>query len=75
MFSIYIVERTGRVTDLSSEQARPLAPGTLYTVGPADRHLVESDDRLHIVSVFNPPLSGDEALAPGGPVPAGPEGA
>ncbi len=75
----YIAAGTGRVTDLGNGDSWPLAPGSLYTVGPGDRHLVEPDEALHIVSVFAPPLNGDEAhdadgsYPPTGPVPEGRE--
>ena len=73
----YIVDGAGRLTDLTTDETWTLAPGTLYTVGPADRHLVEPDGSLHIVSVFCPALTGDEAhdsdgaYPPTGPVPEG----
>ena len=66
----YIVGGTGAVTDLTTHESWPLGPGTLYTVGPVDRHLVEPDDRIHLVSVFNPPLAGDEAHDSDGSYPA-----
>ncbi|MCY4608312.1 MAG: ectoine synthase [bacterium] len=75
----YIVAGRGTVRDLERDRSWPLAPGTLYTVGPKDRHLVDPDDDLHVVSVFNPPLAGDEAhdsdgsYPPTGPVPVGRE--
>lgn len=75
----YIVAGTGTVRDLERDRSWPLAPGTLHTVGPTDRHLVDPDDDLHVVSVFNPPLVGDEAhdsdgaYPPTGPVPEGRE--
>ncbi len=75
----YIVAGTGSVRDLERDRSWPLSPGTLYTVGPTDRHLVDPDDSLHVVSVFNPPLVGDEAhdsdgaYPPTGPVPEGRE--
>ncbi len=75
----YIVAGRGTVRDLERDRSWPLASGTLYTVGPKDRHLVDPDDDLHVVSVFNPPLAGDEAhdsdgsYPPTGPVPEGRE--
>ena len=73
----YVVAGTGTVRDLERNRSWPLVRGTLYTVGPTDRHQIDPDDHLHIVSVFNPPLVGDEthdsdgAYPPTGPVPAG----
>lgn len=56
----FVLSGNGEVTDLSSGETWPLTPGTLYVVGPKDRHRVTSGDGLHILSVFNPPLEGDE---------------
>jgi L-ectoine synthase len=74
--------RAGRATleDRTTGQRWALEPGVLYCVGPRDKHrIVRDDTRLRIISVFNPPLVGDEthdgdgAYPPTGPIPAGPE--
>ena len=45
-----------------------------YYVGPKDRHRVRAQTDIHLLSVFSPPLAGDEqhdedgVLAPSGPV-------
>lgn len=75
----YIVSGQGAVTETATGKCWPLAPGTLYMVGPNDRHLVESAEGLRIISIFNPPLIGDEthdadgSYPPTGPIPPGPE--
>jgi len=49
-------------------------------VGPRDRHRVRAHADTHLLSVFCPPLMGNEqhdedgTLAPRGPVPSGPLG-
>jgi L-ectoine synthase len=71
----FIVSGRGTVTDLSSAQSWPLGPGVLYVVGPNDRHRLELTESTHLVSVFSPPLRGDErhdadgAYPASGPVP------
>ncbi|MEE8533006.1 MAG: ectoine synthase [Alphaproteobacteria bacterium] len=73
----YIVSGHGAVTDVASGESRPLAEGALYTVGPKDRHLLAATTDLRIISIFNPPLVGDEthdedgAYPPTGPLPPG----
>ncbi|MEM7171326.1 MAG: ectoine synthase [Pseudomonadota bacterium] len=71
----YIVSGRGEVTDLTSGESWPLAAGVLYVVGPNDRHrLCFSEDECHI-SIFHPPLTGNErfdsdgAYEPSGPIP------
>ena len=76
----YILSGTGRVADHGTGEVWPLEPGSLYNVGPKDRHRVTAETDLHLVSVFCPPLRGDEqhdadgTLGPSGPVPSGPPG-
>ena len=73
--------RAGRATleDRTTGQRWTLEPGVLYCVGPKDKHhIIRDDARMRIISVFNPPLVGNEthdadgAYPPTGPVPTGP---
>ena len=76
----FILSGRGTVTDLTTGQSWVLESGVLYTVGPNDRHRLVMTEDTHLVSVFCPPLRGDErhdpdgTLAASGPVPPGPEG-
>jgi L-ectoine synthase len=76
----HIISGTGEVTDLATGQSWKLEPSMAYNVGPKDRHRVRAHSDIHLVSVFCPPLLGNEqhdkdgALAPSGPVPPGPLG-
>jgi L-ectoine synthase len=75
----FIVSGLGELEDLSSGQRWPLEPRTVYVVGPNDRHKVHAFDDLLIVSVFNPPIVGDEthdadgSYPPTGSLPEGPK--
>ena len=70
----------GRVEDLTTGQSWAMEPGMMYCVGPNDRHAMHAEEDLHLISVFNPPLRGDEihdgegTLAASGPIPPGPKG-
>jgi L-ectoine synthase len=69
----YIIAGRGEVTDLSSEERWPLAAGILYVVGPNDRHRLLLTQDAHYVSIFCPPLRGDETFdAEGGYAASGP---
>lgn len=70
----YIVSGKGEVTDLTRDTTWALEPGSLYVVGPNDRHRLHlTTDERHI-SIFCPPLTGDErfdadgSYAPSGPI-------
>jgi quercetin dioxygenase-like cupin family protein len=71
----FVLSGRGEVEDLTTRQSWPLGPGVLYVVGPNDRHRLHLTDATHLVSVFCPPLRGDErhdadgAYSASGPVP------
>lgn len=76
----HILGGSGTVSDMDTGRSWELAPGMAYHVGPGDRHRVCADTALHLLSVYCPPLVGDEqhdadgAVAASGPVPPGPAG-
>jgi L-ectoine synthase len=73
-----ILDGTLEVTDRGTGSVHTLGPGGLYVVGPKDRHRLEALSDVHLISVFDPPLTGTEthdadgAYPPTGPVPMGP---
>jgi L-ectoine synthase len=73
-----ILQGHGLLSDLDSGESWPLEAGTMYFVGPDDRHSVAASSDLHLLSIFNPALQGDEqhdeegTLPSTGPLPAGP---
>src|SRR5438094_3463475 len=56
----YIVSGSGELEEVATGRRWPLEPGTIYVVGPEDRHVVRATEDLRLVSVFNPPIVGDE---------------
>ena len=50
----------------------------MYVVGPEDRHVMRAETDMRVVSIFNPPIMGDEdhdadgSYPPTGPTPPGP---
>jgi L-ectoine synthase len=73
-----VIDGTVEVTDYATGKVHRLEAGALYLVGPNDRHHIKAVTDVHIISVFDPPLSGTErpdadgAYPPTGPVPRGP---
>ena len=71
----YILEGEGSVKDQTTGEEWDLAPGTVYVVGPKDRHQIQANTDFYLMSVFNPPLVGDEThdnqggYPPTGPIP------
>lgn len=58
----YIISGRGQVTDLSTEESWSLDAGVTYVVGPNDRHRLLLTEDTHYVSIFCPPLRGDETF-------------
>lgn len=57
----YCIAGKGEILTATGE-SHPIEPGTLYALDQYDPHTLvagESED-MHLVSVFNPPLTGDE---------------
>lgn len=74
----YVLAGSGEVTDKNTGQTVTVEPWTMYVVGPHDPHRFESLTDVHVLSIFDPPLSGEEVhdadgvLPVSGAVPAGP---
>ena len=45
--------------DQTTGEEWDLAPGTVYVVGPKDRHQIQANTDFYLMSVFNPPLVGE----------------
>lgn len=55
-----ILEGEGEIHNLETDERWPAGPGTLYVVGPADRHEIFLKGPVKVVSLFNPPIKGTE---------------
>lgn len=58
--TVYCVEGEGSIEDVAGGATVPLAPGSLYSVGVGDEHVVRATSALKLVCVFAPPLEGSE---------------
>ncbi len=57
----YVLEGEATVEDLANGEVWSLRPGSLYVVGPRDRHHLKAEREVYFISVFNPALEGDAA--------------
>lgn len=77
----YVRSGNAILENRSTGERWSLEPGVLYCVGPTDRHRIirEEPTDMRIISIFNPPIEGDEthdedgAYPPTGDIPAGRE--
>lgn len=58
--SCYCIEGIGFIRDSASNQTFNLCPGTLYALKPGTRHILLAESDLVLLSIFTPPLRGDE---------------
>jgi L-ectoine synthase len=57
----YCVAGEAEVTDVATGAVHTIRPGTLYALDKSDKHILRATKgELHLVCVFNPPLSGQE---------------
>lgn len=70
-----VLEGALAVTDRGTGQAHRLGPGGLYFSTPGEAHEIQALDEVHMISVFNPPLIGNETLDGDGGYPADGNGA
>jgi L-ectoine synthase len=58
--TVYCVAGGGTVEDVAGGKIADLQPGTLYSVGVGDEHVVRTDSETTFLCVFVPPLVGTE---------------
>lgn len=70
-----VLEGALAVTERVNGQTHRLGPGGLYCAGPEVVHTIHAIDEVHMISVFNPPLTGRESLDADGGYPRDATGA
>jgi L-ectoine synthase len=58
--TVYCVEGEGTIEDLTTATKVELGPGSLYSVGVGEPHIVTATTPMTLVCVFDPPLHGTE---------------
>ncbi len=58
----YCISGSGKVYNPDRSVVFNIEPGVIYALDEHDPHILAADDGedMHLVSVFNPPLNGDE---------------
>ncbi|MET9295707.1 ectoine synthase [Streptomyces sp. NPDC003077] len=58
----YCIAGKGRVVSADGSESHDIVPGTMYALNEHDAHFLIADPEadMHLISVFNPPLRGDE---------------
>lgn len=58
--SVYCIEGEGEVETLVDNKIHPIQKDTLYALDKHDEHLLRAKTDMHMICVFNPPLTGKE---------------
>ncbi len=59
--SCYCVKGEGVIHDIYNGISYPVSPGTVYLLDDHDDHVFEAYEDVVLISVFNPPIVGDES--------------
>ncbi len=68
--AVWVVEGSGTLTNLETDEVHPLGPGTMYLLNGHERHRVTVDEQMRMLCVFNPPVTGTEVHDETGAYPA-----
>jgi L-ectoine synthase len=58
--TVYCIEGEGVIEDLAAERRVELGPGSLYSAGIGEPHIITASTPMRLVCVFDPPLQGTE---------------
>jgi L-ectoine synthase len=58
--TVYCIDGVGSIQNLKTGEKWDIKPGTIYSVGIGDDHLVESQTVMKLLCIFDPPLKGQE---------------
>ena len=58
--TVYCIAGSGTVEDVRAGAIVELAPGSLYSVGVGDDHVLRAETEMKLLCVFAPPLVGAE---------------
>jgi L-ectoine synthase len=58
--TVYCLEGDGSVEDVASGRRVTLRPGSMYSAGIGEPHVVRTDTQVRVLCVFTPALTGTE---------------
>ena len=58
--SVYCVDGKASVEDVAKGEIWPIEPGTFYSVGRGDDHILRIEKETKFLCIFEPALEGDE---------------
>jgi L-ectoine synthase len=58
--TVYCIEGKGSVQNVLTGETWPIHPGSIYSVGVGDDHVVKTQSEMKLICIFDPPLEGQE---------------
>ena len=58
--TVYCIEGTATLTDVSTGATTELSPGSLYSAGIHERHTIQTKTAVKLLCIFEPALLGSE---------------
>jgi L-ectoine synthase len=58
--TVYCIEGEGSIEDVAGERFFPIAPGTLYSVGIGEDHILRIQKDTRFLCILEPALEGQE---------------
>lgn len=58
--TVYCIEGEGEIQDLATKRVERITPGTIYSAGIGEPHVITAETTMSLVCVFDPPLTGIE---------------
>lgn len=58
--TVYCIHGEGSIHNVQTGETWPLRPGSIYSVGIGDDHIVKTQTQMKLLCLFDPPLEGQE---------------
>lgn len=58
--TVYCIEGKAAIEDVARKKLRSIEPGTFYSVGVGDDHILRIEQDTRFLCIFEPPLKGQE---------------
>jgi L-ectoine synthase len=58
--TVYCIEGEGSIHNVAKDETADLLPGTIYSAGIGEPHIVKTKTEMKLLCIFDPPLTGRE---------------
>lgn len=58
--TVYCIQGSAKLENIASGEVHTISPGTLYSLGIGEEHVLRTVSLTRFLCIFDPPLAGDE---------------